>query len=658
KQEDFNQFIGPRPPSPEFLEKMRKQEQRRDRVSGFVRDKITRDKQEERKRKAEMLVQQLKTKVNESTSVINSTESSTTNSNINPTIVEKLLNVKNERSTSSIVASSHQHRRSKHSRSPSKSCNRSKYHRRSRSRSNHRRRRRSSHKRSRSRSKSRSHHRSKQSKNSKSSKSSRNHRRHRHRRHRHSSASSTSSNSLSRSRSSSVSSSSSSLSSSSVSSLSPRDRKKKKKVTNNDEEQRQNQRKNNTQSSKWDQREPTKVKPEAASSIDTATAASSLSINTETTLSNIYLLNRIKMKSLFQRSLFYSIKQAQQINSRRLVWTGRESLRDSDPEMYGLIQKEKNRQKRGLEMIASENFTSRSVLETLGSCLTNKYSEGYPGARYYGGNEYIDQIEILAQKRALAAYGLNESEWGVNVQTFSGVPANFAVYTALLGPYGRLMGLDLPDGGHLSHGYATPTKKISATSVFFESMPYKVDPKTGLIDYESLSKTSKLFRPKMIVAGISCYSRNLEYNKFRAICDEVGAILLADMAHVSGLVVAKVVADPFKYADIVTTTTHKSLRGPRAALIFFRRGIKKTQATKKGAKEEQVEMYDYERKINEAVFPGLQGGPHNNTIGALAVALKEAASDEFKTYAKQVINNAKQLVKSLQEKGYTFVSGI
>ncbi|CAF3763277.1 unnamed protein product [Rotaria socialis] len=281
KQEDFNQFIGPRPPSPEFLEKMRKQEQRRDRVSGFVRDKITRDKQEERKRKAEMLVQQLKTKVNESTSVINSIESSTTNSNINPTIVEKLLNVKNERSTSSILASSHQHRRSKHSRSPSKSCNRSKYHRRSRSKSNHRRRRRSSHKRSRSRSKSRSHHRSKQSKNSKSSKSSRNHRRHRHRRHRHSSASSTSSNSLSRSRSSSVSSSSSS----SISSSSPHDRKKKKKVTNNDEEQQRNQRKNNAQSSKWDQREPTKVKPEA-SSIDTATAASSLSINTETTLSN------------------------------------------------------------------------------------------------------------------------------------------------------------------------------------------------------------------------------------------------------------------------------------------------------------------------------------------------------------------------------------
>ena len=219
------------------------------------------------------------------------------------------------------------------------------------------------------------------------------------------------------------------------------------------------------------------------------------------------------------------------------------------------------------------------------------------------------------------------------------------------------MGLDLPDGGHLSHGYATLTKKISATSMFFETMPYKVDPQSGLIDYEYLSKISKLFRPKIIVAGISCYSRNLEYAKFRSICDDVGAILLADMAHVSGLVAANVVANPFEYSDIVTTTTHKSLRGPRAALIFFRRGVNKNQAAKTGTKE-QIEIYDYERRINEAIFPGLQGGPHNNTIAAVGVALKEASSKEFKMYAKQVIDNAKQLVKSLQEKGYTFVSGI
>jgi glycine hydroxymethyltransferase len=214
------------------------------------------------------------------------------------------------------------------------------------------------------------------------------------------------------------------------------------------------------------------------------------------------------------------------------------------------------------------------------------------------------------------------------------------------------MGLDLPDGGHLSHGYATLTKKISATSVFFETMPYKVDPKTGLIDYEDLSKNSKLFRPKLIVAGTSCYSRNLDYEKFRSICDDIGAILLADMAHVSGLVAANLVANPFQYSDVVTTTTHKSLRGPRAALIFYRRGIKKKQT-----KKDQVETYDYEKKINEAIFPGLQGGPHNNSIAAIGVMLKEAASNEFKIYAKQVINNAKQLVKTLQEKGYTFVSG-
>jgi glycine hydroxymethyltransferase len=220
------------------------------------------------------------------------------------------------------------------------------------------------------------------------------------------------------------------------------------------------------------------------------------------------------------------------------------------------------------------------------------------------------------------------------------------------------MGLDLPDGGHLSHGYATPTKKISATSVFFETMPYKVDPKSGLIDYDFLAKTSKLFRPKIIVAGISCYSRNLEYDKFRAICDDVGAVLLADIAHVSGLVAANVVANPFEHSDVVTTTTHKSLRGPRAALIFFRRGTKKKPAAKKGTKDEQVETYDFERRINEAIFPGLQGGPHNNSIAAIGIALKEAASDEFKTYAKQVITNAKQLVKSLQEKGYVFVSGM
>lgn len=273
----------------------------------------------------------------------------------------------------------------------------------------------------------------------------------------------------------------------------------------------------------------------------------------------------------------------------------------------------------------------------------------------------------------MTAFGLKEDEWGVNVQPLSGCPANFAVYSALLEPHSRIMGLDLPDGGHLSHGYATPTKKISLTSVFFENMPYKVDPKTGLIDYDELARTAKLFRPKIIIAGISCYSRNLEYDKFRKICDEVGAILLADMAHVSGLVAAKVVADPFPYADVVTTTTHKSLRGPRAAMIFYRKGPKRPQVINKA--DGSVQMYDYEKRINEAIFPGMQGksstrttlrriqctchlgGPHNNAIGAVGVALKQVASEEFRTYAQQVVNNAKQLVQSLTEKGYTFVAG-
>ena len=235
------------------------------------------------------------------------------------------------------------------------------------------------------------------------------------------------------------------------------------------------------------------------------------------------------------------------------------------------------------------------------------------------------------------------------------------------------MGLDLPDGGHLSHGYATPTKKISLTSVYFENMPYKVNPQTGLIDYEELSRTSKLFRPKIIIAGISCYSRNLEYDKFRQICDEVGAVLLADMAHVSGLVAGKAVADPFPYADIVTTTTHKSLRGPRAAMIFYRKGPKRPAVLNKS--DNSVQVYDYEKRINEAIFPGMQGkivlhslpwetgdhcssgGPHNNAIGAIGVALKQVATEEFKQYAQQVVKNAQQFVKTLAEKGYVFVAG-
>lgn len=195
--------------------------------------------------------------------------------------------------------------------------------------------------------------------------------------------------------------------------------------------------------------------------------------------------------------------------------------------------------------------------------------------RYYGGNQVIDKIELLAHDRARQAFGLDASKWGVNVQPYSGSPANFAVYTALVGPHGRIMGLDLPDGGHLSHGFYTPKKKISATSIFFESMPYKVNPETGLIDYDSLAKDAMKFRPKIIVAGVSCYARSLDYSKFRKIADDCGALLMADMAHVAGLVAAGLQPSPFEYCDIVTSTVHKTLRGPRAGIIFFRKGTKK-----------------------------------------------------------------------------------
>ncbi|CAL1289462.1 unnamed protein product [Larinioides sclopetarius] len=308
----------------------------------------------------------------------------------------------------------------------------------------------------------------------------------------------------------------------------------------------------------------------------------------------------------------------------------KKTLNENDPELFNIIKNEKLRQKRGLELIASENFTSLSVLQTLGSCLHNKYSEGYPGQRYYGGNEYIDEVERLCQQRALETYGLDSDKWGVNVQPYSGSPAN-------LEPHGRIMGLDLPDGGHLTHGYYTEKKKISATAMFFESLPYKVNPETGLIDYDQLSTLAGLFKPKLIIAGISCYPRDLDYKRFREIADQNNSFLMADMAHVSGLVAAKLAPNPFEYCDIVTTTTHKTLRGPRAGIIFYRK--------------------DLESKINQAVFPGLQGGPHNHAIAGIATALKQAQSPEFKEYQQQVKLNAKTLAKELADRGYSIVTG-
>ncbi|XP_076899556.1 serine hydroxymethyltransferase 2, mitochondrial-like [Bidens hawaiensis] len=344
---------------------------------------------------------------------------------------------------------------------------------------------------------------------------------------------------------------------------------------------------------------------------------------------------------------------AADIQLSRANWTKQLNapLEEIDPQIADIIELEKARQWKGFELIPSENFTSLSVMQAVGSVMTNKYSEGYPGARYYGGNEYIDMAERLCQKRALEAFNLDPSKWGVNVQSLSGSPANFQVYTALLKPHERIMSLDLPHGGHLSHGYQTDTKKISAVSIFFETMPYRLDESTGYIDYDQMEKSAVLFRPKLIVAGASAYARVYDYARMRKVCDKQKAILLADMAHISGLVAAGVIPSPFEYADVVTTTTHKSLRGPRGAMIFYRKGLK--EINKKGNEV----MYDFEDKINQAVFPGLQGGPHNHTIAGLAVALKQATTPEYKAYQEQVLANCKKFSLSLMERGYDLVSG-
>ncbi|XP_053468521.1 serine hydroxymethyltransferase, cytosolic-like isoform X1 [Ictalurus furcatus] len=323
-----------------------------------------------------------------------------------------------------------------------------------------------------------------------------------------------------------------------------------------------------------------------------------------------------------------------------------EPLSTNDPEVFNIIQKEKRRQIYSLSLIASENFTSHAVSEALSSCVSNAFFQ--QSLRYSGDEDSVDDLERLCQQRALKVYGLDPEKWGVNVQPYSGAFANFAVYTSVVEPQGRIMGLDPCDGGHRSHGFKIDKEKFSATSLFFESMSYKVNQETGYIDYDQLEENARLFKPKLIVAGTSSYSRNLDYGRLRKIADENGAYLLADMAHISGLIAAGVIPSPFDYCDIVTTSTYKTLRGCRSGAIFYRKGVRSVDA--KTGKET---LYNLESLICEAVFPRLQGGRHSHSIAAL----KQALTPEFKAYQVQVLANCRTLASSLIEKGYKIVTG-
>ena len=303
-------------------------------------------------------------------------------------------------------------------------------------------------------------------------------------------------------------------------------------------------------------------------------------------------------------------------------------IKIEDPEVYSAIMQEIGRQRNKIELIASENTVSEAVLEAAGSPLTNKYAEGYPGKRYYGGCEYVDIVEQLAIDRAKQLFGAEH----VNVQPHSGAQANTAVYFAILEPGDKILGLDLSHGGHLTHGM-----KLNVSGRTYESEFYQVDPETQTLNYETIRQRALEVKPKVIVAGASAYPRIIDFKKFREIADEVGAYLFVDMAHIAGLVAAGLHPNPVPYADFVTTTTHKTLRGPRGGIIM--------------CKEE------YAKKINSAVFPGQQGGPLMHIIAAKAVAFKEALSPEFRQYAAQIIANAKAMSEVLLSRGVNLVSG-
>ena len=303
-------------------------------------------------------------------------------------------------------------------------------------------------------------------------------------------------------------------------------------------------------------------------------------------------------------------------------------IKSRDPELYGAMEGELQRQRDHIELIASENFTSRAVMEAMGSHLTNKYAEGYPGARYYGGCEYVDVVEQLAIDRAKTLFGAEHA----NVQPHSGSQANVAVYLALLKPGDTILGMDLSHGGHLTHG-----SKASISGKYFNACFYGVDPETETIDYEKAMQAAGECKPKLIIAGASAYPRFIDFKKMREIADEVGAYLMVDMAHIGGLVAAGVHPSPVPYADVVTSTTHKTLRGPRGAIILCKDELKK--------------------KINSGVFPGTQGGPLMHIIAGKAVCFKEAMSEEFRTYQKQVVKNAAVLADTLRKGGIRLVSG-
>jgi len=303
-------------------------------------------------------------------------------------------------------------------------------------------------------------------------------------------------------------------------------------------------------------------------------------------------------------------------------------LSNYDPEIASLINKEEERQIDKIRLIASENYVSHSVLEATGNILTNKYSEGYPGKRYYEGQQFIDPIETLAIERAKELFGADHA----NVQPYSGSPANLAVYLAFVKPGETVLGMALPHGGHLTHG-----SKVSITGKYFNIVSYELDRETGMLNYDTIRKLAIENQPKMIIAGHSAYPRQLDFKKFREIADEVGAILFVDMAHFAGLVAGGAHPSPVPYADVVSTTTHKTLRGPRGGMLLCKA--------------------EHAAAIDKAVFPGIQGGPHNHTTAGIAVALKEALEPSFKEYAAQIVNNARKMADVLKEKGFQLVTG-